>query len=70
MDQFVVGKRRGQVFCEVIDADENGVPPDEDGFNESSPSLLDVIVKENDKVRILISACTCTFQCFLSLYQQ
>ena len=46
----MVGKRRGQVFCEIIDADENGIPPDGDDFNESSPSLLDVIVKTNDKV--------------------
>jgi len=50
MDQFVVGKRRGHVFCEVIDADTNGIAPDEDGFDESTPSLLDVIVKANDKV--------------------
>ena len=50
MDQFVVGKRRGHVFCEVIDADANGIEPDEDGFDESTPTLLDVIVKANDKV--------------------
>ena len=50
MDHFVLGKRRGYVNCEVLDADENGNPPDEDEFDESSPSLLDFIVETNDKV--------------------
>ena len=50
MDQFVLGKTRGRVNCEIIEADEKGTPPDEDDFDESSQSLLDVIVEQNDKV--------------------
>ena len=50
MDHFVLGKRR--VNCEIIEADVEGIPPDEDDFDENSPSLLDVIVEQNDKVRI------------------
>ena len=46
----MVGNRRGQVFCEVIDTDMNGVPPSNSDFDESSPSLLDVIVETDDKV--------------------
>ena len=55
MDHFVLGKRRGYVNCEVLDADENGVSPDCDNFDESSPSLLDFIVETNDKVCSLVS---------------
>ena len=50
MDHFVLGKTRGYVNCEVLDADENGVSPDSDNFDESSPSLLDFIVETSDKV--------------------
>ena len=50
MDQFVLGKTRGRVNCEIIEADEKGSAPDEDNFQESSQSLLDVIVAQNDKV--------------------
>ena len=50
MDHFVLGKTRGYVNCEVIDADQNGIPPNMDNFDESSPSLLDFIVNTNDKV--------------------
>ena len=53
MDHFVLGKRRGRVNCEIIEADKKGIPPDQDDFDESSQSLLDVIVEQNDKVRIL-----------------
>ena len=55
MDQFVLGKTRGRVNCEIIEADVKGTPPDEDDFDESSQSLLDVIVEQNDKVQILMS---------------
>ena len=48
MDQFVLGRRR--VNCEIIEADGKGNPPDEDDFDGSSQSLLDVIVEKNDKV--------------------
>ena len=48
MDQFVLGKRC--VNCEIIEADGRGNAPDEDDFDESSRSLLDVIVEKNDKV--------------------
>ena len=47
MDQFVLGKRC--VNCEIIEADGRGNAPD-DNFDESSRSLLDVIVEKNDKV--------------------
>ena len=50
MDQFVLGKTRGRVNCEIIEADGKGVSPDEDSFEESGQSLLDVIVAQNDKV--------------------
>ena len=51
LDQFVVGKsRHGQVICEILDADKNGIPPDHEDFKENSQSLLDVIVENNDKV--------------------
>ena len=50
MDHFVLGRTRGFVNCEVLDADQNGIPPDWDDFDESSPSLLDFIVKTKDKV--------------------
>ena len=53
MDHFVLGKRRGYVNCEVLDADKNGNPPNVDEFDESSPSLLDFIVETNNKVGIL-----------------
>ena len=55
MDQFVLGKRRGRVNCEIIEADMKGASPDQDDFDENSPSLLDVIVEQNDKVLILKS---------------
>ena len=50
MDHFVLGKRR--INCEIIEADVKGIPPDQDDFDGSSQSLLDVIVEQNDKVRI------------------
>ena len=50
MDQFVLGKRRGQVNCEIIDADSKGNLPGSAEFDESSQSLIDVIVELNDKV--------------------
>lgn len=50
MDHFMIGKRC--VNCEVIEADGKGRQPDEDDFNESSRSLLDVIVERNDKVHV------------------
>ena len=50
MDQFVLGKTRGYVNCEVLDADKNGITPDSDDFDESSSSLLDFIVETKDKV--------------------
>ena len=59
LDQFVVGKRRGQVFCEVIDTDINGVPPNNSAFDESSLSLLDVIVETGDKVLISVYVYKC-----------
>ena len=46
----MLGKTRGRVNCEIIEADEKGSAPDEDNFQESSQSLLDVIVAQNDKV--------------------
>ena len=48
MDHFVLGRRR--VNCEVIEADGKGNTPDQDVFDGSSQSLLDVIVENNDKV--------------------
>ena len=50
MDHFVLGKGYGRINCEIIEADKKGTPPDQDNFNESSQSLLDVIVEQNDKV--------------------
>lgn len=50
MDQFVLGKRRGYINCEVLDADQNGITPNSEDFDENSPSLLDFIVETNDKV--------------------
>ena len=50
MDHFVLGKRHGRVDCEILEADMKGNPPNVDGFDESSQSLLDVIVEQNDKV--------------------
>ena len=48
MDHFVLGKTC--VNCEIIEADMEGIPPDEDNFDEMSQGLLDVIVEQNDKV--------------------
>ena len=51
LDQFVVGNEQDKkVLCEVIDADTDGIPPDDDSFNCDSPCLLDVIVKSDNKV--------------------
>ena len=51
LDLFVVGNGRDKmVFCEVIDADMDGIPPDHDSFNVGSRSLLDVIVESDNKV--------------------
>ena len=51
LDLFVVGNgQEKMVFCDVIDADEDGIPPDDDLFNEYSPSLLDVIVESDNEV--------------------
>ena len=51
LDLFVVGNgQHKMVFCEVIDADMDGIPPDDDSFNASSPCLLDVIVESDNKV--------------------
>ena len=50
LDLFVVGNGRDKmVFCEVIDADMDGIPPDDDSFDRSR-SLLDVIVESDNKV--------------------
>ena len=38
------------VFCEVMDADMDGIPPDDNSFNDYSPSVLDVIVESDNKV--------------------
>ena len=51
MDHFVLGKSR--VNCEIIEADEKGIPPDEDDFNESGQSLLDLVGAGN-KVRSVL----------------
>lgn len=53
-----MGKRHGLVMCEIIDADENGIPPNDHNFDRNSPSLLDVIVEKDDKV-----LCLCTYHC-------
>ena len=56
LDQFVVGNgQHKMVFCEVIDADMDGIPPDKtdngsNSFNDRSRSLLDVIVESDNKV--------------------
>lgn len=50
----MLGKRC--VNCEIIEADGRGNSPDEDGFDESSRSLLDVIVEKNDKVCKCVNA--------------
>ena len=50
MNQFMLGKKRGQVLCDILDADEDGNPPHSEDYDESSPSLLDVIVSTNNKV--------------------
>ena len=56
LDQFVVGNGQDKmVFCEVIDADTDGIPPDDDSFNDYSPSLLDVIVKSDNKVWVNVA---------------
>ena len=47
MDQFVLKR---WVNCEIIEADDKGIPPKEARFKESGQSLLDVIVEKNDKV--------------------
>ena len=60
MDQFVLGKRHGRVDCEIIEADVNGNTPDEDAFDETSQSLLDVIAEQNDKVWILYYTSECS----------
>ena len=53
LDHFVVGKtKKALVICEIIDADENGTPPNENGFDRTSQSLLDVIVETNNEVLI------------------
>ena len=53
LDHFVMGKtKKGLVICEIIDADENGTPPDKNGFDHTTQSLLDVIVETNNKVLI------------------
>ena len=57
MDHFVLGKRR--INCEIIEADVKGIPPDQDDFDGSSQSLLDVIVEQNDKVRIYFCVQLC-----------
>ena len=51
LDRFVVGNgQHRMVFCEVIDADKDGIPPDDNSFNDYSPSVLDVIVESDNKV--------------------
>jgi ankyrin repeat protein len=47
MDHFVLGQRR--VNCEIIDADDQGIPPDNGKFNAATPSLLDVIVETGNQ---------------------
>ena len=48
MDRFVLGNRC--VNCEIIEADGKGNTPDQDDFDGSSQSLLDVIVENNNEV--------------------
>lgn len=48
MDKFVLGKKC--VNCEILEADAKGIPPDKYGYDEQSPSLLDIAVAENDEV--------------------
>ena len=56
LDLFVVGNGQDKmVLSEVIDADVDGIPPDDDSFNASSPCLLDVIVQSDNKVWISVS---------------
>ena len=56
LDRFVVGNgQHRMVFCEVMDADMDGIPPDDNSFNDYSPSVLDVIVESDNKVWIDIS---------------
>ena len=55
MDKFVLGKRR--VNCEIIEADREGNPPDEDDFKQNSQSLLDIIASKRNKV--IMSYCAC-----------
>ena len=38
------------VLCEVIDADMDGIPPDDNFFNGNGPCLLDVIVESDNEV--------------------
>ena len=49
MDHFVLGKRH--VNCEIIEADKEGISPDEANFNQNSQSLLDVIRSTSNKVK-------------------
>ena len=48
MDHFVLGRRR--VNCEIMEADAKGYAPDDRNFDPNTSVLLDVIVKNNDKV--------------------
>ena len=47
MGRFMLGKT---VYCETIEADMKGVPPDDPKFDENCKTLLDVIVEKDDKV--------------------
>ena len=51
LDRFVVGNGQDKmVLCEVIDADMDGIPPDDNFFNGNSPCLVDVIVESDNEV--------------------
>lgn len=56
----MLNKKR--VYCETIEADKTGIPPDDPNFDENSKTPLDLIMESDDKVGILTSLGA--FQCF------
>ena len=48
MDRFMLDKKH--VYCEIIEADMAGIPPDDPKFNENCQTLLDLIMERNDEV--------------------